>query len=84
MEFMAKMWYVILNNGRNMLDPYIAIFSNTKDVFVLDTGIWRDHATFGGRALWGTDEIAYEKESDAPLKLDPHGHGTYAAGGFMR
>ncbi|SJL11638.1 uncharacterized protein ARMOST_15044 [Armillaria ostoyae] len=43
------------------------------DVYVVDTGIYTAHSTFGGRASWGATFGGY---ADA----DGNGHGTHVAG----
>ncbi|MEV0680116.1 S8 family serine peptidase [Actinosynnema sp. NPDC050436] len=44
-------------------------------VYVVDTGVYRGHADFGGRVTSGRDFI--DNDSDAS---DCHGHGTHVAG----
>ncbi|KAG5636157.1 hypothetical protein DXG03_005097, partial [Asterophora parasitica] len=43
------------------------------DVYVVDTGVYTGHSTFGGRARWGATFGGYP---DA----DGNGHGTHVAG----
>jgi len=44
-------------------------------VYVIDTGINRNHVEFGGRAYHG-----YSSFNDGYGSWDPHGHGTHVAG----
>jgi aqualysin 1 len=48
-------------------------------VYVLDTGIRKTHAEFGGRASWGIDFIDDSVNGDADAS-DCNGHGTHVAG----
>jgi len=55
------------------------------DVYVLDTGIYADHADFGGRAVPAADIATTGTlvECGSPYgtcALDEHGHGTHCAG----
>ncbi|PBK68468.1 peptidase 1 [Armillaria solidipes] len=43
------------------------------DVYVVDTGIYTAHSTFGGRAAWGATFGGY-------ANADGNGHGTHVAG----
>ncbi|KAK0430628.1 serine protease [Armillaria borealis] len=43
------------------------------DVYVVDTGIYTAHSTFGGRASWGATFGGY-------ANADGNGHGTHVAG----
>ncbi|KAK0202296.1 serine protease [Desarmillaria ectypa] len=43
------------------------------DVYVVDTGIYTSHSTFGGRASWGKTFGGY-------ANADGNGHGTHVAG----
>jgi subtilisin family serine protease len=47
------------------------------DVYIVDTGIDRNHEDFGGRASFGIDESG-SGEGDNDL----NGHGTHVAGNF--
>ena len=44
-------------------------------VYIIDTGIYVNHAEFGGRARTGFDAV-----SDGGSAADCHGHGTHVAG----
>ncbi|MFI7545064.1 fibronectin type III domain-containing protein [Actinoplanes sp. NPDC049599] len=48
----------------------------TTKIYVLDTGVWLDHADFGGRASLGYDVHA----DDGASGEDCVGHGTHVAG----
>jgi subtilisin family serine protease len=50
---------------------------STVDVYIVDTGIDRNHEDFGGRASFGTD-VSGKDEGDN----DYNGHGTHVAGKF--
>jgi subtilisin family serine protease len=41
-------------------------------VYIVDTGIYRDHAEFGGRAVFGADFVAAGGDA-----IDCNGHGTH-------
>ena len=45
------------------------------DAYIVDTGIYTEHAEFEGRATWGFDAV----NSPSP-KTDGNGHGTHCAG----
>ncbi|WP_436494184.1 putative Ig domain-containing protein [Actinokineospora sp. HUAS TT18] len=45
----------------------------TVTAYVIDTGVRTTHATFGGRATWGTNTVDSNN-------TDCHGHGTHVAG----
>ena len=47
------------------------------DIYIVDTGVYTDHCTFGGRATHGmTVEELRSMEGDEDLD----GHGTHVAG----
>ncbi|KAH6910918.1 serine protease [Coprinopsis sp. MPI-PUGE-AT-0042] len=53
--------------------PYDSTAGFGVDVYVLDSGIYTDHADFQGRARWGAT-------FGVPGTTDDHGHGTHCAG----
>lgn len=54
-------------------------------VYVLDTGIYKEHSAFEGRAGWGQTFIPNEghEDEDAGCRM-PDGHGTHVAGTMSR
>jgi hypothetical protein len=62
--------------GTNTQYSYERDGSNV-DVYIVDTGIDRNHQDFGGRASFGID-VSGSGEGDN----DNHGHGTHVAGKF--
>ncbi|KAF8063398.1 serine protease [Lyophyllum atratum] len=46
---------------------------NGVDIYVVDTGVYTGHSTFGGRARWGATFGGY-------ASADGNGHGTHCAG----
>jgi subtilisin family serine protease len=49
-----------------------------QPIYVLDSGIKRDHPTFDKRVRWGFD--AFSNSPAMTNKMDPHGHGTFVSG----
>jgi len=47
----------------------------SKDVYILNTGIYERHDFIGGRI-----KSAFDAVGDSPLIHDPNGHGTHIAG----
>ncbi|WP_245812199.1 S8 family peptidase [Actinophytocola xinjiangensis] len=58
------------------LDDNYAVNATAANVtaYVIDTGIRTTHATFGGRATWGTNTTGDGNDTDC------NGHGTHVAG----
>lgn len=54
---------------------YIARNEAGVTVYIVDSGIRRDHVDFEGRALFGTDTT-----TATPPRTDQNGHGTHVAG----
>jgi len=52
---------------------YDASAGSGVDVYIVDTGVYTSHSTFGGRARWGATFGGY-------ANADGNGHGTHCAG----
>ncbi|ODV98008.1 hypothetical protein PACTADRAFT_500 [Pachysolen tannophilus NRRL Y-2460] len=50
------------------------------DIYIFDTGIYRDHPDFSGRVRKGGNFVINDASGESKLLQDPNGHGTAVAG----